>query len=137
MKPFLPLAFLLLLPSCGALALQGQNDKLDKVDRGLDVLSRSLGEVAATVEEVKQAKASSREQADVNKDGKLDPTEMLTYGGLLAAALAEMARRKMKALQGQIDHERAKRKEAEEEEMEALLEAQAKLEKLQKEGKLP
>lgn len=145
MKPLLALLLfplLLILPSCGALALQGQGEKLDRVDRGLEQVSKGLTEIVTSVEEIKAAKAEAREAADVNKDGKLDPTEMLTYGGLLAAALAEMARRKMKALQGNIeevngrvDHERAQRKAAEQAEYEELLAAQKRLAELKAQGK--
>lgn len=107
--------------------LDQQSQQLDRVDRGLEQVSKGMTEIATSIQEIKAAKAAAREAADANGDGKLDPTEMLTYGGLLAAALAEMARRKMKALQGNIDDvngrvdfERSKRKAAEADEIAEL-----------------
>lgn len=140
---------LLTLQSCGFLAQQQQGEKLDRqtgrieqVDQLLQKMSAGLAVLVTSVEEMKEAKAQAREAADVNKDGKLDAGEMLTYGGLLAAALAEMARRKMKALQGNIeqvngrvDHERALRKEAEDAEYEELMAAQKRLAELRAQGK--
>lgn len=133
MKRFIPLFVpLLLLPSCGALAGLQQADRLDKVDRTLEKVGDGLTEVVETVTELRQIQTTARAQADVNQDGKLDPTEMLTYGGLVAAALAEMARRKLKAVEGKaeeangrVEFERAKRKAAEAKEIEALRAAAA------------
>jgi hypothetical protein len=87
MRPFLVLPVLFLLTSCGALAaLQSKS--------GIDELRQELRAADA-------AEKRAREQADSNKDGKLTGSELLTYGGLLAAAAgAEMGRRKAKALDG-------------------------------------
>lgn len=115
---FLLVPFIILLPGCGALAQLQQNGKLDQVDQ-------TLGQVAEGLSELRKVQAEARAKADVDGDGVLSSTEMLTYGGLLTAGVGELARRKFKSLQGQVeeanarvDHERAKRKAAEEAEME-------------------
>jgi hypothetical protein len=109
--------FVIVLPGCGALAQWQQNGKLDQVDQ-------KLGEVAEGITEVRKVQAEAREKADVDKDGVLSGTELLTYGGLLTAGMAELARRKFKALgskveesvaevDARVDHEREKRKDLE------------------------
>ena len=86
MNRFLAFALIpviVVLPGCGALALQSQNEK--------------LGQVIETLNEIRQVEASARKQADVDGDGKLSVTEMVAYGGLVAAGLTELARRKQGA----------------------------------------
>lgn len=119
---------IVVLPGCGALAAFAQNAKLDQVDQ-------KLGEVAEGIQEVREIQSKAREQADVDKDGVLSGTELLTYGGLVTAGLAEMTRRKFKKngeekkqeldsrladLEGMIEHERSKRKALEEAEIARL-----------------
>ncbi len=130
---FLLIPFIVVLPGCGAIAQWQQNGKLDKVDQ-------KLGEVVEGLQEVREVQAKAREQADVDKDGVLSGTELVTYGGLLAAGMAELARRKFKALdarhseskhhrmelEARVEHEREKRKDAEVAALKALLAEQAK-----------
>lgn len=115
---FLLVPIIIVLPGCGALAQWQQNGKLDQVDQ-------KLGQVAEGLVEIRKVQAEARAKADTDGDGALSPTEMVTYGGLLTAGMAELARRKFKSIQGQVeeanarvDHERAKRKAAEEAELE-------------------
>jgi len=87
MRSFLALSFLFVLTSCGALAaLQSRS--------GIDELRQELRAADKKEQE-------ARDKADVNHDGKLTGSELLTYAGLLAAAAgAEIGRRKAKALDG-------------------------------------
>lgn len=110
---FVLIPFIVLLPGCGALNAWQQNGKLDKVDEKLGKVDEVLGDVAEGLTEIRKVQAEAREKADVDKDGVLSGTELLTYGGLLTAGMAELARRKFKAVDGKVEHEREKRKDAE------------------------
>lgn len=129
LRTFLPFAFLLALPSCGALSLlqeRGQirdfrgevaegnqklNERIDgfqeKLNTGIDGIQQDLGDL-------EQTWTAAHEAADVNKDGKVEggyEQLLLLLGG--GGALAEMMRRKLKGLDGKIEHERVKRKAVE------------------------
>lgn len=98
---------IIVLPGCGALALQRQNDQ--------------LGEVVESLNQLRKEEAAAREKADANHDGKLTGSELLTYGGLLAAAAGgEIARRKAKALDARHE-ESAEHRNALEEQVAELM----------------
>lgn len=119
---YLLLCLLFLLPSCGALsALQQRdgvsdlrkevNDGLQKVADGVSVVQK---EVAEGLEELDKTWTQAHEQADVNKDGKIDGGyEQLLLLLLGGGGLLEFGRRKLKALEGRHEESRAHREELE------------------------
>lgn len=130
-------AAIAVLPGCGALEALRQGPKNDQFDSEISKLRDGVQQLSNTVEEVRVVQKQARQQADADGDGKLSGTELLTYGGLVAAGLGELARRKLKALdakhaesaahreelEARVEHEREKRKDAYVADLEAQVEA--------------
>lgn len=145
----LSFCLLLTLPSCGALAALQQRDAvgglreevfagLSKVEAGVAVVRK---EVTEGLDELEKTWTAAHEQADVNKDGKIEGSyEQLLLLLLGGGGLAEAARRKLKNLEGKheaskadreelkarIEHEREKRKDAQVAALEAQIAAMKK-----------
>lgn len=133
---FLLFPLLLILPSCGALASLQQRDGVsdlrkeftERSDKVLDRVEKVRDEIGKDLDDLSQTWDSAHQQADVNKDGKIEggyeQLMLLLLGG---GGAAEMLRRKLKALEGKhdesaehraelearIEHEREKRKDSE------------------------
>lgn len=147
MKRYLALLLfplLLILPSCGALAALQQRDGVsdlrkefnDRSDKILDQVGSVRDEIGQGLEELEQTWTAAHEQADVNKDGKVEggyeQLLLLLAGG---GGLLEFGRRKLKALdskheesknhrlelEARIEHEREKRKDGQVAALEAQL----------------
>ena len=85
-------------------------------EQGTEIAS----ELKSTGAEFRNMSAEARAKADKDGDGELSLMERLAYLITLGGGAAEIARRKLKAtknqfaaLTGKVDHERAKRKQAE------------------------
>lgn len=137
MRIYLVTLVLFLFTSCGAFSdlsqgladgremlgelKQDYNSMKDGFDEGLKELQETKAELSAMKEE-------AFKKADKDGDGELDWKEKLLYWALLGGGGIELARRKIKGLQGnvdlafrRVDEERAKRKR----DVEALRGAQA------------
>lgn len=138
------LCLLLLLPSCGALAALQQKEDLsgfrkevdDRLTKVVDGVVSVKEEVSKGLEELDQTWTAAHEQADVNKDGKVDGGyEQLLLLLLGGGGVLEFGRRKLKALESRheeskshreelearIEHEREKRKDGQVAALEAQL----------------
>lgn len=124
---------LMLLVSCGAIPQLGatlaqtrgavndlnasQAEIKPEVSRVAESVSQLTAAATSLASDMKTMERESLQKADKDGDGNLDMMERIMYLLLLGGGAAEVARRKMKGTQGQIqslhgriEHEREKRK---------------------------